>query len=346
LQTTSNDNEPPVRFDNVSKRYHLREGTTLKEFVQGVLLRKDTGSFYALRDINFQLERGQTLGIIGRNGSGKSTLLKMIAGVTIATQGEVYVNGRVSPLIELGAGFHPDLTGRENIFLNSAILGMPHKMVLERWDDIINFAELYDFMDTPVKHYSSGMYLRLAFSLAAHSDPDVLVIDEALAVGDVAFQERCMERIRQFQRDGVSIVIVSHGLGMIRDFCHRVIELDHGRIITDGDPAEVTSLYVHHSHTTAYADNVPVEVPKGAIDFPAAGEETPTAKEAPTAQGTSVSNDTSAETQALVDAEALTDEVAPNAETPVNEPAAPDAVVQAEGADNVETPTNAKARAR
>ena len=246
MQTTSR--EPAVSFEGVSKRYRFREGTTLKEVLPAILRRDGSAnSFYALKDVSFRLERGESLGIIGRNGSGKSTILKLIAGVSVPTSGTVRINGSVSPLIELGAGFHPDLTGRENVFLNGAILGMTRKTLAERWREIVAFAELEDFMDTPVKHYSSGMYVRLGFSLAVHSEPDILVIDEALAVGDFAFQQKCFERIRDFQKSGASIVLVSHALDSIREFCSRAIEVNKGIVVREGDANEVCDHYARGS---------------------------------------------------------------------------------------------------
>jgi ABC-type polysaccharide/polyol phosphate transport system ATPase subunit len=223
----------------VSKRFQLREGNTFKEFLSAALRGGSKSSFYALRDVSFSLGRGETLGIIGRNGSGKSTILKLIAGVTTPTHGRLDVYGRVSPLIELGAGFHPDLTGRENVYLNGAILGMSRRQIQERWDEIVDFAELADFMDTPVKHYSSGMFMRLGFAVAVHSDPDILIMDEALSVGDAAFQEKCLNRIRQFQDAGVTIVLVSHNQPLIEEFCSSVLWLNNGRLITVGKTNEV-----------------------------------------------------------------------------------------------------------
>ena len=235
--------ETAVRFDRVSKRFQLREGNTFKEFLSAALRGGSKSSFYALRDVSFSLGRGETLGIIGRNGSGKSTILKLIAGVTTPTHGRLDVYGRVSPLIELGAGFHPDLTGRENVYLNGAILGMSRRQIQERWDEIVDFAELADFMDTPVKHYSSGMFMRLGFAVAVHSDPDILIVDEALSVGDAAFQEKCLGRIRQFQDSGVTIVLVSHSTALIEAFCPRALCLHQGAVLMDGPSRDVADYY-------------------------------------------------------------------------------------------------------
>ncbi len=235
---------PGSEFAQVSKRFQLQEGKTLREFVPALFRgRAWSPPFYALRGVSFRVDRGETLGIIGHNGSGKSTILKLIAGVMAPSEGEITVCGRVSPLIELGAGFHPDLTGRENVFLNASILGISRKEARARFDEIISFAELWDFVDTPVKRYSSGMYVRLGFSVAVHSEPEILLVDEVLAVGDVPFQEKCLAKMREFQSRSVTIVMVTHGLGAVEEFCHRAIWLDGGRIVAEGDPRDVVWRY-------------------------------------------------------------------------------------------------------
>jgi ABC-2 type transport system ATP-binding protein len=238
-----------VEFIDVSKRFMLEEGRSLREFIPA-LIRGNGWSdpFYALRDVSFTIRKGETVGILGSNGSGKSTSLKLIAGVMAPNSGEVHVHGRVSPLIELGAGFHPDLTGRENVYMNASILGMTGREIRERFDDIVDFAELWEFMETPVKRYSSGMYGRLGFAVAVHSDPDILLVDEVLAVGDAAFSEKCLEKIREFQEQGVTIVIVSHSQDTIREFCERAILLDHGRLLEDGPPGPVLRRYWKVAH--------------------------------------------------------------------------------------------------
>ena len=240
--------EPAVRFDSVSKRYRLREADTLKEFLPAFLRRELKDPFYALRDLSFTIGRGDTVGIIGSNGSGKSTILKIIAGVTSPSEGSVLTNGRVAPLIELGAGFHVDLTGRENISLNGCILGMSNRQIRDRVDSIVDFAELREFMDTPVKHYSSGMYLRLAFSVAVHCDPDILLIDEALAVGDLSFREKCLQRVRDMQHSDVTIVLVSHSLDMVQEFCSRAILMSSGRKLAEGRAEHVIAEYRDRLH--------------------------------------------------------------------------------------------------
>ncbi len=200
--------------------------------------------FWALRDISFEVPRGRTVGVIGPNGSGKSSLLGLIARTMAPTEGTVRAAGRLSALLELGAGFHPDLSGRENIFLNAAILGIRRDAVRRRFDQIVEFAGLREFIDMPVKHYSSGMYVRLAFSVAVEMEPDILLIDEVLAVGDVSFQMKCLDRIRQFQKQGKTILLVSHALETVEEFCDEVLLIHEGRLIQRGPPAEVIFSYL------------------------------------------------------------------------------------------------------
>src|SRR2546427_3237954 len=200
--------------------------------------------FWAVRDVDVQVERGCCLGIIGENGSGKSTLLRMIAGVIRPSSGNLAVGGRVSALLELGAGFNPLFTGRENIFLYAAILGFTDAQTRERIPSIEKFAEIGDFVDRPVKTYSSGMFVRLAFAVAIHMDPDVLIVDEALSVGDIFFQQRCIRRIQLLKQQGVTIVFVSHDLGAVRSLADRTIWMDHGKIVLEGDTDDVVSKYL------------------------------------------------------------------------------------------------------
>jgi ABC-type polysaccharide/polyol phosphate transport system ATPase subunit len=204
--------------------------------------------FWALKDINFEVPTGSTFGVIGSNGSGKSTLLKTMAGILVPEKGAVLIEGRVSALLELGAGFHPELSGRENVFLNGAILGLSKKEIAARFDDIVEFAGLADFIDTPVKNYSSGMFVRLGFAVAAHVEPDVLLIDEVLSVGDESFQRRCAEKIDEFRRDGRTIVFVSHGLGQVAQLCQDAAWIDKGELMMIGPSAEVISAYLGESH--------------------------------------------------------------------------------------------------
>lgn len=240
----------PIQVENVSKVYRLlgRDPTlyeTLGSVTQALLRRgnHERPQIWALQDVSFTLDRGEVLGIIGPNGAGKTTILRLLAGVTSPTSGRVHVHGRVAPLIALGAGFHPELTGRENIYLNGIILGMTRQEIDRKFNAIVEFAELEGFLDTPVKRYSSGMYARLGFATAIYTEPDILLVDEVLAVGDWVFQEKCLARMENFKRQGVTIVFVSHNLDMVRRVCDRVILLEHGRISVDGDASEASSRY-------------------------------------------------------------------------------------------------------
>jgi ABC-2 type transport system ATP-binding protein len=206
--------------------------------------------FWALRDINLDIEEGATLGLLGHNGSGKSTLLKCIAGILRPTEGEIATRGRVAALLELGAGFQGELTGRENIFLNGAILGMSRKELTRRFDDIVAFAELEQFIDTQVRFYSSGMYVRLGFAIAVNVEPDILLVDEVLAVGDEAFQRKCLERVAEFQGEGRTIVVVSHSPDLVRKISHTAAVLDHGRLVASGEPRESIQVFREHLRRT------------------------------------------------------------------------------------------------
>jgi ABC-2 type transport system ATP-binding protein len=242
LQTEYSQRE--IEFWRVSKRFQIHEGNSLREFVPAFLRGNGFSEpFYALRDVTFSMDRGETVGIIGRNGSGKSTILKLIAGVMAPSQGEVRVAGRVSPLIELGAGFHPDLTGRENVHLNASILGMTGREINQQFNSIVDFAELWEFIDTPVKRYSSGMYGRLGFAVAVHSNPEVLLVDEVLSVGDAFFGEKCVLKMREFQSRGTTIVVVSHGLDLVATFCDRAIWIEDGKLLRDGPAREIVREY-------------------------------------------------------------------------------------------------------
>jgi ABC-type polysaccharide/polyol phosphate transport system ATPase subunit len=235
----------PITFDQVSKRYriyHQRHDSFKEAF-----LRRRRGvyeDFWALHDVSFQVEEGTTVGIIGSNGSGKSTTLKLIAHILYPDGGRIGVRGRVSALLELGTGFHHDYTGRENIFLNGALLGIRRETIRQRLEEIIAFSELANFIDNPVKTYSSGQYMRLAFSIAVNVDPDILLIDEVLAVGDAAFAQKCFDRISRFRTQDKTIVLVSHDLKAVERFCDRALWIDQGRIRLDGPPAQVTRGYL------------------------------------------------------------------------------------------------------
>jgi ABC-type polysaccharide/polyol phosphate transport system ATPase subunit len=232
-----------IEVKNISKKYIIRhqKNPSLKDTI--LKGRNKFETFLALDDVSFTVDHSETFGIIGANGSGKSTLLKIIAKVLKPTKGEILVNGTVSALLELGAGFHPDLTGRENIFLNASILGLKRKEIVKRFGSIVEFSELERFIDMPVKSYSSGMYMRLGFSIAINVDPDILLVDEVLAVGDQAFQSKCYKVIYDFVRRGKTIIIVSHDLETISDLCQRVIFLRNGKIIEIGDSIKVVSKY-------------------------------------------------------------------------------------------------------
>jgi len=241
-----------IKIDHVSKAFRrwdrARKFLTLKSaLLRGELLhslRDKKDAFYALRDVSFTMQRGTTVGIIGRNGSGKSTLLKLIAGITKPTSGRIIKNGKVSALLELGAGFHPEISGRENIFINGIMLGLSRRELRNKYEEIIAFSELGDFIDAPVKTYSSGMYMRLAFSVAVNVDPDILLIDEVLAVGDKAFTDKCMDKIYDFKKRNKTIVFVSHGLGTVEKLCDQVIWLDKGAMAGKGDPIQVVESYL------------------------------------------------------------------------------------------------------
>ncbi len=233
-----------LRVDHVSKtfRVHHERANSLKAFVaSGGRNRYD--DFYALRDVSLEVRTGEALGIIGHNGSGKSTLLKCMAQILTPNEGEIVVNKRMAALLELGAGFHPELSGRDNVFLNAAILGMARKEIEERFDAIVAFSGLEEFIDSPVKTYSSGMYVRLAFAVAINVDPELLLIDEILAVGDVTFQQKCMEKFVELREQNRTLVLVTHDTGSVRHFCDRAIWLDHGTIKADGKPADVIDEY-------------------------------------------------------------------------------------------------------
>lgn len=240
-----------IEVRNVRKmyrRYGRRKhfGTLKSALLSGRVARdlKADEAFEALRGVSFDVPAGKTFGIVGRNGSGKSTMLKLIAGIGKPTSGEVKVNGRVSALIELGAGFHPEISGRDNIFINGMMLGLSKRELADRFDDIVAFAELQEFIDEPVKTYSSGMYMRLGFSVAINVDPDVLLVDEVLAVGDEAFTHKCLERFADFRRRGRTVLLVTHSLDLVNRFCDEALWLDHGIVREYGDPRRVIDSYL------------------------------------------------------------------------------------------------------
>ena len=243
----------PTALDirDVTKRYrryaHRRQFSTLKSALLGGSLTRDLNPaevLTAVDHVSLRVPRGATFGIIGRNGSGKSTLLKLVAGITKPTSGEVLVDGRVSALIELGAGFHPEISGRENVYINGVMLGLTKREIARRFDEIVEFAELEEFIDAPVKTYSSGMYIRLGFAVAVYVDPDILIVDEVLAVGDEGFSLRCLDRFAELKRLGKTILLVTHGLAMVERFCDDALWLDHGKMRAEGDPHLVVEAYL------------------------------------------------------------------------------------------------------
>ena len=225
---------PAISIKSLGKKYQL--GATLKN--------KQAEEFWALKDVSFDVQPGEIVGVIGRNGAGKSTLLKILSQITAPTEGEVRLRGRVSSLLEVGTGFHPELTGRENIFLNGAILGMRRAEIREKLDAIVDFSGVEKFLDTPVKRYSSGMYVRLAFAVAAHLEPEILIVDEVLAVGDAQFQQRCLGKMKDVADGGRTVLLVSHNLVTIKNLCQRCIWLRDGQIVREGEPSEVVTAYL------------------------------------------------------------------------------------------------------
>jgi len=243
-----NDNSPAVRITHVSKKYKLyyNRESQLKYMVLNLLRGKWSrlsSEFWALKDVSMDIEKGKTVGFIGRNGSGKSTLLKLISRILYPDAGEIEANGKISTLIELGAGFHPELTGRENVYINASILGFSRAEVNRKFKDIVNFSGLEGFIDNPVKTYSSGMYVRLGFSVAINIDPDILLVDEVLAVGDEAFQKKCIRKINEMKNAGKTIVFVSHDLSAVEELCDEVFLLHNGRMVKHGKPVEAISAY-------------------------------------------------------------------------------------------------------
>ena len=258
---------PPVAIQiaDVSKRFVIRKEKSLKErlvnFGRSNLHKED---FWALREVNFEIETGTTVGRVGPNGSGKSTLLKMIGGIVQPTTGSVRLRGRLAALLELGAGFHPDLTGRENVYLNASILGLSRSETDRNFDAIVDFSGIEQFIDTQVKFYSSGMYVRLAFAVAIHVDPDILLVDEVLAVGDEPFQRKCLERIRSFQHEGRTIVLVTHGLDQVAEFCDRAVVLEKGRVAADGLPRDALKVLRADFETTRQEEITKSQLAEGA----------------------------------------------------------------------------------
>lgn len=274
LNTVQKESETVIQIDNVKKQYRLGTigGGTLKGDLQswwarvrgkedpnskiGSKLYAKNEKFMALDGVSFEVRKGETIGLIGGNGAGKSTLLKLLSRVTAPTEGEIRVKGKISSMLEVGTGFHPELTGRENIYLNGAILGMHRREVDERIDDIIEFSECSQFIDTPVKRYSSGMFVKLAFSVAAHLDCDIMLMDEVLAVGDMAFQKKCIDKMVSVARDqGKTIIYVSHNMQTIRQLCSRCVVLRKGKVIFNGDVEDGINIYLRNDEITAQLFN-------------------------------------------------------------------------------------------
>lgn len=259
-----------IEVTDVSKRFRLytdRPASVKELFTK--FGRPKYDDFWAVRDVSLTVPQGSVAGLIGHNGCGKSTLLRMMAGIHFPTSGTVRTDGRISALLELGAGFHPELTGRENVYLNASILGLSRRHTDRIFDRIVDFSGLAPFIDSPVKHYSSGMYVRLGFSVAVHVEPQILLVDEVIAVGDEDFQRRCLDHIAGLKNDGVTIVLVSHSLGVVQDLCDHVTWMDHGQVCASGAPVEVVGQYLDHvnqgeaqrAHEEAAASGVPVDAP-------------------------------------------------------------------------------------
>ncbi len=242
----------PIRFERVWKHYRIGSNDSLRDVIPAMLKRwtgrnghhaADHSGFWALRDVSFEVRAGQTLGLIGHNGAGKSTVLKLLSKITTQTKGSVSLHGRLAALIELGGGFHPDLDGAENIYLQGTMLGLSRRQIKQSFDSIVAFSELESFLQTPVKRYSSGMVVRLGFAIAAHVHPDVLLLDEVLAVGDLAFQQKCFARIAELKAMGVTMIFISHDLDTVQKLCDRVLVLRDGAIVSEGEPAEMIRRY-------------------------------------------------------------------------------------------------------
>ncbi|MDZ7949477.1 ABC transporter ATP-binding protein [Nostoc sp. DedQUE09] len=274
-----------VKVENLSKSYvlsHQQEGYRYKALrdviadrakslfskIQNPKSKIQNSSceeFWALKDVSFEIKQGDRIGIIGRNGAGKSTLLKILSRIVEPTKGSIEIQGRVASLLEVGTGFHPELTGRENIFLNGAILGMSKKEITRKFDEIVNFAEIEKFLDTPVKRYSSGMYVRLAFAVAAHLEPEILIVDEVLAVGDVQFQKKCLGKMQDVGKEGRTVIFVSHNMGTIQSLCSRCILLNSGLVIADDIPASIVQLYLENSSVSNNFTRLPQKSGKPSI---------------------------------------------------------------------------------
>ena len=238
-----------IRLERVTKSFRIGRPRHVKDFVLGTKgQRHESRSLTAVKELSFSVTSGETLAILGHNGSGKSTTLKLLAGIIVPSSGSIFVRGSVAPLLELGSGFHPDLTGRENIFLNAAILGVPRKVVKMKLDEIVHFSGIEDQLDTPVRFYSSGMFVRLGFSIAVNIEPEIVLVDEVLAVGDAGFREKCLARMTQMKNEGRTIVLVTHSWEQAAGFCDRAIVLSHGSCTYDGPVQNAQEAYAQSSH--------------------------------------------------------------------------------------------------
>lgn len=271
-------NNPIIKVEGLSKHYLLNKNTVQKndtlfgslvsgvKNIKNITQKKETTDFWALKDLNFEIQQGDRVGIIGRNGAGKSTLLKILSRITPPTKGRIEITGRLASLLEVGTGFHGDLSGRENIYLNGSILGMSKHEIDRKFDEIIAFAEIEKFLDTPVKRYSSGMYVRLAFAVAAHLEPEILIVDEVLAVGDAAFQKKCIGKMEDSStKEGKTILFVSHQMDAVQKLCKKGILLEKGQLITTGSIGDVIQKYLETSHTSA--SSFDIELPENHIEL-------------------------------------------------------------------------------
>jgi ABC-2 type transport system ATP-binding protein len=257
IENTMQDSPTVIAVKEVSKRFVIHQDKSIKDRVlHPRRTREHAEDFWALRNVSIDIKSGNTIGLIGPNGSVKSTLLKIIGGILAPSDGEVLHRGRIAALLELGAGFHQDLTGRENIYLNASILGLSKEQTDEYFDEIVAFSGIEQFIDTQVKFYSSGMYVRLAFAVAVHVDPDILLVDEVLAVGDEAFQQKCLDKIRSFQEEGRTIIMVTHTLSQITEFCTRALVLGHGNVVFDGAPEEAVEILRSGFESLGEADKI------------------------------------------------------------------------------------------
>jgi lipopolysaccharide transport system ATP-binding protein len=249
--------QPIIKIENISKKYsigHKEPYYSLRDQISGLFSgkkEKKNEEFWALRDIDFEIEQGDTIGIVGRNGAGKSTLLKILSQITPPTTGKITMGGRVASLLEVGTGFNPELTGRENIFLNGAILGMTRSEIKRKFDEIVAFSEIEKFLDTPVKRYSSGMYVRLAFAVAAHLEPEILIVDEVLAVGDAQFQKKCLGKMSEVGKSGRTVIFVSHNMAAVNELCSKSVLLHKGKMVNFGDTSSIISEYLKSQNVTS-----------------------------------------------------------------------------------------------